>query len=447
LQPPTPPPGVRAPRGRPQPQRQGPPPGPPQGPPPGAGTARHEAFAEPPPARDPRDPHDPHDPRDPRPRYADEQDDYGDDLYADEYDEDDDYVEAYDDRRPGRGRRRLAILAILVLVLGGGALAGWMWLQRQLDPPGGPGDTVTLEIAEGSSTGDIGTQLEDNGIIPNATAWTWYTRLRNPGSIQAGQYELRENSSVTEAIATLREGPAAPVGRFVTVPEGFTLTQTLARIADPESGIEGFTAEGLQAVIDAGQARSQFLPGDAPSIEGTLFPETYRIEEGEDEAALLTRMVEQFDSVMTELDATNRAQALNRTPYEIITIASMIEEETQVPEERAQVARVIYNRLDQGEPLGIDATSCYELGEYPCELTTEMLESDSPYNTRNRDGLPPTPIASPGRESIEAALNPADGEWLFYVLDAEADNGSHVFTETYEEFLAARARCQEAGLC
>jgi UPF0755 protein len=158
-------------------------------------------------------------------------------------------------------------------------------------------------------------------------------------------------------------------------------------------------------------------------------------------------MVEQFDSVMNELDAEARSTALGMSPYEVLIVASMIEEEASVPEERPQVARVIYNRLDQGQPLGIDATSCYETGEIPCELTREQLESDSPYNTRNRQGLPPTPISSPGRSSIEAALNPAEGDWLYYVLDAEANDGTHVFTSSYDDFLAARERCQEAGLC
>jgi UPF0755 protein len=374
-------------------------------------------------------------------------DEYSDEVYGDEYDDEDYVDDDMDAGRPRRRRKLLIALAVIVLLFGGVAFAGWTWLQRQINPSGGPGDTVTLEIAEGSSTGDIGNQLADANVIANATVWNWYTRLKSVGSIQAGQYEMRENSSIDEAIETLEAGPAAPIGRFVTVPEGYTLPEVLGRIADPEEGIEGFTVERLQAVVDGGQVRSQFLPAEVQSAEGTLFPETYRVEEGEDETALVQRMVEQFDSVMTELDAENRAAAVGRSPYEVLIIASMVEEEASIPEERPQVARVIYNRLAQEMPLQIDATSCYETGEIPCELTTEQLESDSPYNTRNRQGLPPTPIASPGRSSIEAALNPAQGDWLYYVRDAEAEDGRHVFTNTYEEFLQAKERCQEAGLC
>jgi len=121
-----------------------------------------------------------------------------------------------------------------------------------------------------------------------------------------------------------------------------------------------------------------------------------------------------------------------------------VEEEARVDEDRAKVARVIYNRLAAGEPLGIDATSCYEKGEIPCSLTESELASDSPYNTRNRAGLPPTPITSPGRASIEAALNPAEGPWRWYVL-ADAD-GHHAFTDDYDEFLRLKAECAAQGL-
>jgi UPF0755 protein len=382
---------------------------------------------------------------------------YGDDVYIDDrdgyqhddydYDDEDEYLDDELEGDEPRRRKLLIALAIVVLVLGGVAFAGWTWLQRQIDPPGGQGEAVTVEIAEGSSTSEIGDALADADVIANATVWDWYTRLRNVGSIQAGQYELRESSSISQAIEVLQAGPAAPIGLFVTIPEGFTVSQAVSRIADPEEGLEGFTADRLQALLDSGEIRSRFLPSNATTAEGTLFPETYRVEEEDDEAALLQQMVEQFDSVMTELDAEAKAAALGRSPYEVLIVASMVEEEAGVAEERSQVARVIYNRLDEGQPLGIDATSCYETGEIPCELTREQLESDSPYNTRNRAGLPPTPIASPGRASIEAALNPAEGDWLFYVLDADANDGTHVFTNSYDEFLAARNRCRDAGLC
>jgi UPF0755 protein len=137
-------------------------------------------------------------------------------------------------------------------------------------------------------------------------------------------------------------------------------------------------------------------------------------------------------------------ERFNLTPYEILIVASLIEEETKIDEERPMVARVIYNRLREGIPLGIDATSRYEAELAGRDRSELDFESDSPYNTRRIAGLPPTPIAAPGRASIEAALNPAEGPWIYYVLEDEA--GNHFFTDSDSEFLAAKARCRDAGL-
>jgi UPF0755 protein len=255
---------------------------------------------------------------------------------------------------------------------------------------------------------------------------------------------MRKDSSFDQAIAVLQEGPAAPKGTYVTVPEGFTVAQAKGRIADPEDGIEGFTEDEVQAAIDSGAHHSAFVPPDQASAEGTLYPETYRLEEGQDENALVGQMVAQFDKVMGELKANDRAAALGVTPYEAVIVASLVEEEARVPEERPMVARVIYNRLEQDMPLQIDATSCYGKGEPSCVPNAEDLASDSPYNTRREPGLPPTPIASPGRASLEAALNPAEGPWIYYVLKDE--QGHHTFTDSDEEFEAARQVCIEKNL-
>jgi UPF0755 protein len=359
----------------------------------------------------------------------------------DEYDDYDDDLDDLDEAPPRRRGRTLLALLVVFAILAGVAFTGWSWLQGKIDPSGPPGEVVAVEIPEGTSTSQIGSILADAGVISDASVWTWYTRLKAPGSIQAGDYEVPTNSSFDEAINVLEAGPAAPPGRMVTVPEGYTVAQMVARVTDPEDGIEGFTPEAVEAALAA--TRSDYLPAEQSSLEGMLFPETYRLEDGEDEAALVTRMVTQFDGVMTELGAIARGQALGRSPYELVIVASMVEEEAQVPEERAQVARVIYNRLERDMPLQIDATSCYEKTETPCRLTRSDLDSDSPYNTRNDPGLPPTPIASPGRASLEAAMNPAEGDWIYYVRSDDA--GHHVFTASDEEFNAARQECIENG--
>jgi UPF0755 protein len=384
-------------------------------------------------------------------------DTYADDTYADDGYDEDYYEDEYDQyegvgeegeglsRRPGC-RAVLLTFAVLLVAVGVAAWFAWSWIEGKIDPAGEPGETVLIEVPEGASTGDIGHQLADAGVISDATVWDWYIRFRDPGEFQAGSYQMQLNSSFAEAIDALEAGALPPNTILITVPEGYTVAETLARLADPEDGVPGFTAEGLQAAIADPASRSAIIPADQPSLEGTLYPESYQVEEGDTEAAVIQRMVAQLDSTLAALDAPTRARASGLSPYQVLIVASLIEEEARVDDDRAQIARVVYNRLAEPMPLQIDATSCFAKGEPGCTLTEDDLASDSPYNTRDRQGLPPTPIASPGRASIEAALNPAEGDWLYYVLDAEADDGSHVFTSDYDEFLAARDRCREAGL-
>lgn len=379
-------------------------------------------------------------------RWAHEDDQALDEAYdEDDWDDDDwedeDYVTLR--QESSRGRRALTVVAgvglVLILALGG---AGF-WVSRQIDPPGGPGETVEIEIPQGATSDDIGQLLADEDIITSDFVWSWYLRVNGGGPFQAGIYELPRNSAMGDVVDLLSDGPRPPEERSFTVPEGLTVPEIVARLADPEQGL-GFDAATLQQLLDSGQVRSAYQPADQPSNEGILFPETYRVAADADELAVLQQMVAQLDATMAELGVESAQERFNLTPYEILIVASLIEEETKVDAERPQVARVIYNRLRDGIPLGIDATSRYE-AEIEGRSREEIdFESDSPYNTRKVAGLPPTPIASPGRASIAAALEPADGPWIYYVLqDAE---GNHLFTESYSEFLAAKERCAELGL-
>ena len=375
-------------------------------------------------------------------------DSYSDDTYGD--DDYDDYDDAELDELPKRRgcRRALSVLAVLVVLAIVAGWFGWSWVQGKIDPAGPPGETVLVEIPEGTSTAGIGDVLAEAGVISDATVWDWYTKLRDVGTIKAGRYEMQLDSSFDEAIDALKEEPLPPeVERLVTVPPGLTQAQIATHLADPEDGAPGFTVEAVQAALADPVSRSIYLPADQASLEGTLYPETYAFEEGDTPTAFVQRMVQQFDQVATELDLNGRAAALGVTPYQALIVASMVEREAGTTADGPRVARVIYNRWAAGQPLGIDATSCYEKNEIPCELTTAELEDNTPYDTRAQPGLPPTPIASPGRESLNAALNPAEGDWLWYVLDVEAGDGSSLFTNDYDEFLAAKDRCVEAGQC
>lgn len=373
-----------------------------------------------------------------------------DDQAYDDYDDYDDFGyeetgEWVDHRAPmGTGKRIMAALAVIVVVFVVAAAGAFYWVQRQIDPPGDPGAEVELEIAAGSTTEDIGKFLADNGIIESATVWNYWTRFSDVGGFQAGIFVFQENSSFDQAVDVLDGGPRPPQLERLTVPEGLTISQIVPRLADPETGVERWEAAAIQAAIDSDEIRSRFQPPDQPSMEGMLFPDTYEIEDETDEAAFIRRMVAELDENLVELDVEARAAQLGITPYQVVIVASLIEEEARVPAERPKIARVIYNRLAQGIPLGIDATSRYEAEIQGRGRDQIDFDSDSPYNTRRIAGLPPTPIAAAGRASLEAALNPEPGPWIYYVLaDAE---GNHVFTESAREFQRAKQACIENDL-
>lgn len=368
------------------------------------------------------------------------EDDLDQEYLEDEYIEDD-WID-YDLPRQGPRRWLVAfgvVAVILVLVAG----AAFVWVQGKIDPSGPPGAELELQIAQGSTTADIGDFLADNDVITSGTVWDYWTRLQGKGPFQAGVYVFQENSSFDEAVAVLDAGPKPPTNVSVTIPEGLTVAEIVGRLGDPEFAPEWWTTENLQAAIDSGQIQSSVQPAGA-SLEGLLFPSTYEVDEDVDEATFLSRLVTQMENTLTELNAESGAANLGLSTYEVLVVASLIEEEAKVEEERFQIARVIYNRLQQGIPLGIDATSRYEAEISGRSRDDIDFESDSPYNTRRIAGLPPTPIAAPGRASIEAALSPADGPWIYYVAsDAE---GHHLFTDSAAEFQEAKQRCIEQGL-
>ena len=354
---------------------------------------------------------------------------------------DEDYVELR--HTSSRGRRIftsvVGLMVVVVLFAGGMAY----WVNRQMDPPGGPGEVRSVEIPQGATSDEIGKLLAEDGVISSDFVWGWYLRINGGGPFEAGEYELAANSAIGEVIDLLDAGPRPIQDRSFTMPEGLTVPETLARLASPEDGL-GFDQAVMQQVLDSGEIVSAVLGPDIPSQEGILLPETYRVTATADAKTVLQQMVAQLDTAFTELNVASAQERFNLSPYEILVVASLIEEETKVPEERPMVARVIYNRLRQGIPLGIDATSRYEAELAGRSRDDIDFTSDSPYNTRKVQGLPPTPIAAPGRASIDAAINPADGPWIYYVLeDAE---GHHFFTESSTEFINAKQRCADLGL-
>jgi len=361
-----------------------------------------------------------------------------DDRYFDDGD-DDTWVRV---RRPVRGGRRFAGLSGIVTTIVVVALVGsWLWVDRRVDPPGGPGAVVEVVVPLGSTTADIAALLETEGVVADGGFFRYYVRFKGSGGYEAGSYEFTRNSSMAEALRVLEAGPfRTDEWVNVTFPEGYRLAQFERRLLEEVPDLD---PEALRAALRNGVVRSALQPPGA-SLEGFLFPDTYRIDDELSEAEIVRMFVEQFDAVATEVDLVRRSAELGLTPFEVLVVASMIEEETFVPDERPKVAQVVYNRIARGMTLGIDATVLYAVGKETGPITRSDLDVDSPYNTRKFPGLPPGPIASPGRASIEAALAPADGPWLYYVL-ADAD-GRHFFTESAAEFERQVAISDALGL-
>ena len=276
----------------------------------------------------------------------------------------------------------------------------------------------------------------------NETVFKLYLKAKGAGPFQAGTYRLHKRSSAAEVVATLEDGPALPAAVNITVPEGLVLEQIAARVHERSARLSAAT---FLALAKGGEIRSRFSKPGEPSLEGLLFPDTYRVEQGDDERTLVQQMVTTFDGVAAGLGYDQAEQLTGYSAYEVVIVASLVEAEAKSDEDRAKIARVIYNRLNRGMPLGIDGAFYYTLplDRRGTALRQSDLDRDTPYNTRLHTGLVPTPIAAPGRASLDAALHPADGPWLYYVLQ---DKRTHAFSTDYQQFLRDKAAAERKGL-
>lgn len=329
---------------------------------------------------------------------------------------------------------------MLVLVA---ALGAFGWYRAQLGAGSGPHSEVELVVPAGSSTSAIATQLAGAGVIRNATAFGWHVRLSGAGPFEAGRYRFEKNSSADAAIAVLEAGALGPVITRVSIPEGFRVAQIVERI---HAEVPRLSVATLDETLAEGRVSSPLLPSGSHDYEGLLFPATYDVTPDDSAVDVLQQMADAMAERVRALRVDDAVTGLGLDEYHVVIVASLVQAEAGNPEEAPKIARVIYNRLASDQPLGIDATSRYEsiISGDPVDF-----ESTSPYNTRRRPGLPPTPIAAPGQFALEAAAHPATGDWLYYVRDVENDaqgRPQHVFTASVDEFEAAKRACHDAGL-
>jgi UPF0755 protein len=360
-----------------------------------------------------------------------------------------DLLDVRDDRpRPGPRRRLpkpvgiLVVATFLLAVLGGVGLGGRALLSSFSSPADyegtGTGEVV-VQIRQGDTARDIAATLLEKGVVKSIGAFTEAaaddTRSRG---LQPGYYQLREQMSAASALALLLDLSSRLRGR-VTIPEG----TSVAGVVDLVAKSTEVPLADLQAAVQ-NPAVLGLPPYAGGKLEGYLFPATYDVEPGTTAVEVLQTMVQRFLEEAEAVDLVAGAQALGVTPADVVNVASLIERESRIDEELPQVARVIYNRLDRGIPLGVDAAVLYGLGRRAGGLTQSDLRKDTPYNTRLNKGLPPTPIANPGTKALQAALNPVDGDILYYVLKSK--DGSHLFTASYDEFLEQKAKSQREGV-
>lgn len=320
-------------------------------------------------------------------------------------------------------RKLLAVLVVLALVAAG---AAWWLYDRVVTPYRGfAGDEVFVELPAGSSVSAIASRLADAGVVQDALTFRLAARLSGQERrLQAGEYRFAESAAPLDVVDRIARGDVFVMP--VTFREGLTIRE----MADV------FAASGLGAAGDflAAAARTELvadLDPRADDLEGYLFPSTYTLARRTTADQLVRAMVAEFERAYGRLRADADARGLNAR--QLVTLASIVERETGAPEERPMVAAVFLNRLRIGMPLQTDPTVIYAMmraGRWNGNITRADLQMDHPYNTYRNYGLPPGPIAAPGRASLEAVLNPADVPYLYFV---SRNDGTHVFSSTLTE--------------
>jgi UPF0755 protein len=328
-------------------------------------------------------------------------------------------------QRGGVARALLVLVLLLVLA----ATGGYLWLQKNFVAPGPGPDSVRIQVDPGMSLRGVLARLQGAGSLHDARAVEWYLRLHGlHPRVEAGLYEIPPRASPQQILQLFAEGKV--VLEQLTVVEGATLADFLATLAQHPAVTHTLAGKSPEAIMAA-------LGHPHQAAEGEFFPDTYRFAAGTSDLTILGLA---YDSMQRALSAAWEARSPELPlpgPYQALILASMVEKEAALKSERAHIAGVFINRLRKGMRLQSDPTVIYGLGgDYDGTIHTHDLQRDTPYNTYTREGLPPTPIALPGRESLMAAVQPALTPSLYFVATGLGD-GAHHFSSTIEEHNAA----------
>lgn len=332
--------------------------------------------------------------------------------------------------------RGLGIMVILGLMI---AVGGYIYVKNELKPVSSSGQEVIITLKPGMGSSAIADELEQSGLIRNATLVKVYLKLKDEGSrFQAGTYAMKPSMELNDIIAQLNQGNTvkAEVIRF-TIPEGYTLVQIADKLASEKLIDKKVFLQLAAAPKELDTAVKAYISQDAAvkhPIEGYLFPETYELAKDSTEQDILLRMMDELGNKLSSLPADweTKMKAQGLTFHQMLTIASLVEREVIVDGERTLVAGIIYNRIKKKMPLQIDATVQYLFDKQKSRLYEKDLRVESAYNTYLHTGLPPGPIASPSIASIKSTLYPKSSKYLFYVTKKDGTQ-THLFAETYTQ--------------
>ena len=333
-------------------------------------------------------------------------------------------------------KKQTMIINIVIVLIVFGVFAGGIWAytfytDKVNEKPALAWEGL-VEIPSGTTTTGIGRILEDEGVIANADTFIWYCKINKfDGRLKAGKYKLDSKMSLEEIATTLLEGREHLVS--IMVPPGRRIEETAFDVE--KSGV--FTAKEFLAACENGDPHGR-IP-DAYSLEGYLYPETYMVSPSTSVEEFVAIMVDKYFEVMDET-ALSELKTMGITERDALIIASIVEREAMKDNERPKVAAVFYNRMDQKMRMESCATVIYAIGYVPDELSQQDIETNSPYNTYKVAGLPPGPICSPGEASLEAAIRPANVDYLFFASNGD---GTHTFTTSYAEHVAHRRIVEE----
>lgn len=322
-------------------------------------------------------------------------------------------------------------LIAIVLVLGAA------WLAYGLLLPAGPTQEKLVQLKPGSSARHIAAELADAGIIRSQYAFLlWHSLHHKP--LKAGEYAFDHRATTREVYDRIARGDI--YFQTLTIPEGYNIFDIAAAVEEAGLG----KREDFLKIARTETALVHDLDPQAPSLEGYLFPDTYHFTRTQSLHDMAATMVRRFRQAAKEM-------GLNQNVHDVVTMASIVEKETGAPDERPEVASVFYNRLQKNMPLATDPSVIYAAvlnNRYSGAIHQSDLRFDSPYNTYRKAGLPPGPISNPGRASLQAAMHPAQTDYLYFVRDPGDNQGHHRFTRTYSEHAAnvqAYRRAEQAA--